>query len=98
MYLVKRLLPFVLTFVLGLLIASFFVTVTMPHFSCYKYKRSYDQRSYYCPQQQERERRREIERRLREDFDEMNDDEITLPAIPPPPPVAPVQPRGTVHR
>ncbi|HEX8197845.1 MAG TPA: hypothetical protein VF571_16760 [Pyrinomonadaceae bacterium] len=95
MNLLKRFLPFFLTFVLGLFIASFFVSVALP-------KVNYERRGwkrhseYSCPSRYERNNlryqldsvRRENER-LRDEIRlnrELELDAVPLPPVPPPPP------------
>ncbi len=95
MNLVKRFLPFFLTFVLGLFIASFFVSVGLPKFRKYENRGWKRHSEYSCPMRYERENmrfqlenlRRENERlrdaiRLNNDLDI---DAVPLPPVPPPP-------------
>ncbi|HEX8398819.1 MAG TPA: hypothetical protein VF644_15405 [Pyrinomonadaceae bacterium] len=95
MNLLKRFLPFFLTFVLGLFIASFFVSIALPEVN-YE-RRGWKRHSEYnCPSRYERNNlryqldtvRRENER-LRDEIRinrELELDAIPLPPVPPPPP------------
>jgi hypothetical protein len=91
----KRFLPFFLTFVLGLFIASFFISVGFPKVNVERrgWKRH---SSYSCPTRYERDslryqidsQRRENER-LRDELRfsrELEINAVPLPPIPPPPP------------
>lgn len=93
--LLKRLLPFFASFALGLLIASFFVTVAAPSFSFgnrWKGQREYRGCSFNEREMRNEERRfrqRKSERRIRQNA-EFNGDLNEL--VPPPPPLPPVAP------
>ena len=100
MSLVKRIAPFMLTFAVGLFIASFFVTVAAPNFQFrrggFKRHREYDRQM-----QTENERLRQENERLIKRMAEMeNRDRFIEPdfdvVVPPPPPVAPTMPMKTV--
>ena len=85
----KRILPFFLTFALGLLIASFFVTVTAPNFQ-FK-KRGWRHNHRQCHKQNDFEARqlREENLRLKRQLSEMEKQvDLELPPLPP----APVKP------
>lgn len=96
---VKRIAPFVLTFALGLFIASFFVTVAAPNF---QFRRGpHRHREMDRQMRQENERLRGENERLRNRLNEMERrDWVIEPdfdvAVPPPPPVAPTMPMKTV--
>jgi hypothetical protein len=93
---VKRFVPFFLTFILGLFVASFFVSVGFPKINKFE-RRGYHRHSEYnCPLRYERNNlrfelenlRRENERlrgEKRLNFD-IDIEEVPLPPIPPPPP------------
>jgi hypothetical protein len=93
MNLLKRFLPFFLTFVLGLFIASFFVSVGLPKFKRYENRGWKRHSEYSCPNRYERSNlryqlesvRRENER-LRDEIQVKELDAIPLPPVPPPPP------------
>jgi hypothetical protein len=94
--LIKRIAPFFLTFVVGLFIASFFVSVVAPNFQFrggFNGHRERD-RQMRC----ENQRLREENERLRNRLNEMEDsDWVINPDINvPPPPVAPSMPMKTV--
>jgi hypothetical protein len=92
---IKRFVPFLLAFVLGLFVASFFVSVGLPKFNNYE-RRGWKRHSEYnCRMRYERDnlrfqlesQRRENERmrdsiRVNRDFDI---DALPLPPVPPPP-------------
>lgn len=90
----KRVVPFFLTFALGLLVASFFVTVAAPNFN-------FKARKHRCREYRENYRLRVENERLRETNDalrrQMADAEVKTvfrPAldtelVPPPPPMPP---------
>lgn len=94
---IKRFFPFLLTFGAGLLVASFFVTVSAPKFNFNK-RSEWRNKNRYCKNENER-LKRENERLKRElaEKDAMNmSDEIMLLEVPPPPmpPKSPVAPRN----
>lgn len=99
--LVKRVAPFVLTFAVGLFVASFFVTVAAPSF---QFDRGF-RRHRECERRMQFENRqlREENDRLMRQLQEANkrdwvlDESLDLPAPPPPPTVIkPVMPMKTV--
>ncbi len=95
--LAKRLLPFFVTFMLGLFIASFFVTLSAPNI---RYKRNYEPRNYEYNKScwnQKKHQNRQLRSR---DFDELTKDdaqlrsgEINFDAVAPVAPDAPTMPR-----
>lgn len=94
---IKRFFPFLLTFGAGLLVASFFVTVSMPKFQFNK-RGEWRNKNRYCKNENER-LRRENERLKRElaEREAMNvSDEIMLLEVPPPPPMPPALPKPPV--
>jgi hypothetical protein len=87
----KRTLPFLLTFSLGLLVASFFVSVAAPSFN-------FKKRNHRCREYRENNRLRTENQSLRMDNESLRrqlkeNDLKTIPAfeldVPPPPPPAP---------
>ncbi len=99
---VKRIAPFLLTFSVGIFIASFFITIAAPSFRMNFESRRRNHRQY--DEQRERELRRlqEENMRLREqqndndlesaDFQELKY-AVPPPPMPPAPPKAPLAPR-----
>jgi hypothetical protein len=99
----KRFAPFFITFALGLLVASFFVTVASPNFSFTRHRGSRHQR-YHRQMEFENQRLREENLRLKravQDISEMKANEGTdkikfegtiNDLVPPPPPIAPARP------
>jgi len=93
---VKRVAPFVLTLTIGLLVASFFVTVAAPNFQFkrggFKRHRDYDRQRDARINELEREnkclknRLSEVERR-----DWVLDRDLDVPPPPPPPSVMPMK-------
>jgi hypothetical protein len=96
--LIKRVAPFVLTFAVGLFIASFFVTVAAPSF---QFKRGFNKhREYHRRIETENKRLRQENERLKNRLTEMEKRDWVLETVevpmPPPPPVEPVMPMKTV--
>ena len=95
--LAKRLLPFFATFMLGLFIASFFVTLSAPTI---RYKHNYEPRSYeYNKSCWNQKKHRDRTSRSR-DLDQLTNDaelrgngEINFDAVAPVAPDAPTMPR-----
>ena len=91
---IKRIFPFFLTFSVGLLVASFFVSIAAPNF---QFRREGKYRKYYRMKVENERLRREnqrLERRLAEMKDaEVEFMELTVPPPPPVPPPAPVAPQ-----
>jgi hypothetical protein len=91
--LLKRLLPFFATFALGLLVASFFVTIAAPKFrfgNRWNKQREHRECRFTERQEWKEERRQKrYERRVRQNA-EFNRDLNEL--VPPPPPIAPAPP------
>jgi hypothetical protein len=90
---VKRIVPFALTFALGLFIASFFVSLSTPKFGKFERRQSY---KGYCNMESkrmrmEREAQRRHEKAMREAF-EVDGQKIEKPVFAPP--LEPVVPRG----
>ncbi|HEY0460852.1 MAG TPA: hypothetical protein VGC97_17075 [Pyrinomonadaceae bacterium] len=104
---VKRIAPFVLTFAVGLLIASFFVTVAAPSF---QFRRGFSRhREMDRQMRMENDRLRDENNRLQKRLAEMEQEkrdwvldtvEVPNPPAPayavPPPPAPPVMPMRTV--
>ena len=93
---IKRLVPFLLTFAVGMLVASFFVTISAPKF---QFKRGWKHRDYHrlrYENKMQKERIRQLERELNEQrFGDIKSIELNvapLPPMPPPPPKAPAAP------
>ena len=92
---IKRVLPFFLTFAGGLLVASFFVSVTAPNFAFggrgVRFSRCERMQSDYYDLKRENERlQRELDAARQNpvnfDFDGLNDAVPAVPVAPPPPP------------
>lgn len=83
----KRIIPFVLTFALGLFIASFFVSI-LPTFKFKKNNRC-GKRSEVRMLRYENERLRMEKQRLQQRLNESERMMLLEEAVPPPPPVAP---------
>ncbi len=96
---VKRFAPFLLTFALGLLIASFFVSVAAPNFSSFKRNRKHhDCKRTKAENERMQDRISFLERRNAqlesEKMNVDNDFETTFDVpMPPPPPPAPIAPK-----
>lgn len=92
--LLKRVIPFFLTFALGLLVASFFVSVAAPNFSNFKRKncRERYRENYQLRIENERLQQRVRELEQRQIFDDLKFKPNLLEPVPPPPPM-PVSPR-----
>ena len=87
--LIKRVAPFVLTFAVGLFIASFFVTVAAPSF---QFRRGFTRHREMDRQMRiENERLREENNRLRNRLAEMEKRDWVLEELPPPPPAMPMK-------
>ncbi len=86
--LVKRFVPFLLTFAAGLFIASFFISIAAPSFQ-FK-NRSWKQRENYRLKQEIRQLRQRNEQLERERNITISEFEMNLDV--PPPPVAPLPP------
>ncbi len=95
---VKRFAPFLLTFALGLLIASFFVSVAAPNFSNFKRNRKHhDCKRTSSENERLQERIKFLERRNSQlESEKLNFDsdfETNFDAPVPPPPPAPIAPK-----
>ena len=91
--LLKRFVPFFLTFTLGLFVASFFVSIAAPSFQFKNrgWKRHQEYKRMKCENERLRERLQRLEReRMNDDF-EMN---LNVP----PPPLPPAPPALSVPR
>ena len=91
--LVKRVAPFVLTFAVGLFVASFFVTVAAPSF---QFRRGFSKHQQYHRRiESENQRLREENNRLKNRLAEAEKRdwvlERNLDVPPPPPPVMPMK-------
>ncbi len=98
---VKRIAPFLLTFSVGIFIASFFMTIAAPSFRV-NFEGRRNHRNYDCQRERELRRLQEENMRLREqnadsDFDNADFQELKFavppPPMPPAPPKAPLAPR-----
>ena len=82
----KRILPFFLTFSLGLLIASFFVSVAAPNFNFqrrgFNRHREYDRRMEF-ENQQLREEKNRLKQQLLEQQNQNLSEDFDVPAPPP---------------
>lgn len=94
---VKRVVPFFLTFAVGLFIASFFVSIAAPNFQFNRGRRNH--REYDRQMKLENQQLREENARLKREALERNRREMTSYAfendfeVPPPPPMPPAPPR-----
>lgn len=93
---IKRFFPFLLTFGAGLLVASFFVTVSAPQFNFGK--RNEWRHKKYCKKENERLRRENerLKRELAEREAINSSDEIMLLDVPPLPPMPPAPPKAPI--
>src|SRR5688572_10397077 len=93
---IKRFVPFFLTFAIGLLVASFFVSIAAPRF---QFNRESRQGRYYrmkCENERLRRENQRLERQLAErkaSEAEFMGLDVPPPPMPPMPPLAPVAPR-----
>ena len=93
---IKRFVPFFLTFALGLLVASFFVSIAAPRLN---FNREGKHGRYYrmkCENERLRRENQRLERQLAErkaSEAEFMSLEVPMPPMPPMPPPAPVAPR-----
>ena len=89
---VKRVVPFFLTFALGLLVASFFVSVALPRFN-FPNRGFNRHRQYHRQMELENQRLREENSRLkRQQVEKANEDFTNLDLhldVPPPPRIVP---------
>ena len=88
---IKRVIPFFLTFAAGLFIASFFITVATPNLEGVRNARSERRGKKHCKSEKERlraenERLRSELLLLKEESLKVNFDELDLNVPPPPPP------------
>ena len=98
--LVKRFIPFLLTFSLGLLIASFFVSVAAPSFQFGNRakNRGWKYREYNRLKHENRQLRERVERLEREKNMTVSEFDIDVNVPPPPmPPLPPPPPRVRAH-
>ena len=90
---VKRVVPFFLTFAVGLFIASFFVSIAAPNFQFNRGRRNH--RQYDRRIESENQQLREENSRLKRELAEKDD--VTVSGfyldVPPPPPMPPTPPR-----
>jgi len=104
--LIKRVLPFFLTFAVGLFIASFFVTVAAPSFQFPNRGERRRHQEYHRQMEFENQRLKEENLRLRQNMSEREDEAIYELSsdglggapMPPPPPPAPPAPFRTNRR
>ena len=92
--LVKRFVPFLLTFAVGLFIASFFVSVVAPSFQ-FKNRGGNRHRENHRLKQENKLLRERIERLEREKTMTLSEFEMNLDV--PPPPLPPPPPRMRAH-
>ncbi len=85
---IKRVLPFALTFVVGLFIASFFVTIAAPNFQFPSRERRKNHRQYDQQIESENKRLKEINIRLKNQLLEQDSQEFSTSdlkyTVPPP--------------
>jgi hypothetical protein len=83
---IKRILPFFLTFSLGLLIASFFVTIAAPNFNFqrrgFNRHREYDRRMEF-ENRQLRDENNRLKQQLNENENLSEDSNVPAPPLPP---------------
>lgn len=96
---IKRVIPFFLTFAVGLFIASFFVTIAAPRFEFKNRGWKKNHRQYDRQREAEIQRLREENMRLKNQLTEMEKQEFSVHpafdgelAVPPPPPMPPAPP------
>lgn len=94
---IKRFFPFFVTFAAGLLVASFFVTVSAPNFQ-FKRGNWRNKNSRYLKNENERLRRENerLQRELAEREAMSSSDEAIFLDVPPPPPMPPEPPKPPV--
>lgn len=94
---IKRFFPFFVTFAAGLLVASFFVTISAPKFNFGKRHEGRYKNRYYKNENERLKRENERLKRELAEKDAMNmSDEIMLLEVPPPPPMPPAPPKPPV--
>lgn len=94
----KRILPFFLTFSIGLLIASFFITVAAPNFN-FKKRGFNKHRQYHQRVESENQRLREENNRLKKELAEIEKQNLAVEFdVPPPIPVSPAKVKTVVVR
>lgn len=96
---IKRFFPFLLTFGAGLLVASFFVTVSAPKFNFGKrYEGRHKNRFYKNESERLKRENERLKRELAEKDAINSSDEIMLLEVPPPPmpPMPPAPPKPPV--
>lgn len=92
---IKRIVPFFLTFAIGLLVASFFVSVAAPRFQFTREGRYGRYNRMKCENERLRRENQRLERQLAErkaseaEFMGLDVPPPPMPPMPPPPPVAP---------
>lgn len=95
---IKRFAPFAATFLLGLFVASFFVTVSTPRINVRRDNyRNYEYQNKSCWNQRnkfERRQSKKIDPTMYDDDLRLRDGEINFDAIAPVAPDAPIVPRG----
>jgi hypothetical protein len=96
---IKRVIPFFLTFAVGLFIASFFVSIALPNvkISNRGWRRHQQHQQYHQMMELEKNRLKEENVRLKMQLQEkslqdLNDSDEADFAVPPPPPMAPMPP------
>ena len=94
---IKRILPFFLTFAVGLFIASFFVSVAAPSFQ-FKNRDGKKHREYHRLKYENRQLRERVQRLERERSMAASEFEVNLDVPPPPmPPMPPPAPRVRIR-
>lgn len=99
---IKRVVPFFLTFAVGLFIASFFVTIAAPQFNLRNRGWGSKHQRYHLKMEFENQRLTEENNRLKRQLAEKDVQEDFLPSdlrytVPPPPPLPPA-PNAVPHR
>jgi len=92
----KRVVPFFLTFAVGLFIASFFVTIAAPNFQFTNRGWRKNHRQYDRQRELDIQRLREENTRLKNQLSDKNSENVDFQelriSIPPPPPMPPAPP------
>ena len=93
---IKRLVPFFLTFAVGLFITSFFVTVAAPSFQFKNRAWKKNHKQYDRQRELDIQRLREENIRLKNQLNSQNSDAVDFQelkfSVPPPPPLPPAPP------
>ena len=93
---IKRVVPFFLTFAVGLFIASFFVTIAAPTFQFTNRSWKRNHRQYDRQRELDIQRLREENMRLKNQLSDKNSENVDFQelkySVPPPPPMPPAPP------